>query len=99
MGRAELPFRAKENLRTGNEDSPQEGEEVQLHQGLQGAAQGDLRPVREEDHPTCLREAGKIGLSLRAGGNMQGEDKQYCHKVEKVELEEVCDMKFDSRYL
>merc|ERR1711982_59699 len=27
------------------------------------------------------------------------EDKQYCHKVEKVVLEEVCDMKFDTRYL
>merc|ERR1712226_923617 len=26
-------------------------------------------------------------------------DKQYCHKVEKVVLEEVCDMKFDTRYL
>jgi len=26
-------------------------------------------------------------------------DKQYCHKVEKVVLEEECDMKFDTRYL
>merc|ERR1712083_17425 len=29
----------------------------------------------------------------------KNEDKQYCHKVEKVVLEEVCDMKFDTRYL
>ena len=27
------------------------------------------------------------------------EAKQYCHKVEKVVVEEVCDMKFDTRYL
>ena len=27
------------------------------------------------------------------------EDKQYCHKVEKVVVEEVCDMKYDTRYL
>merc|ERR1712025_1194491 len=33
-GGAELPFRAEENLRTLDEDSPQEGQEVQLHQGL-----------------------------------------------------------------
>ena len=25
--------------------------------------------------------------------------KEYCHKVEKVVVEEVCDMKFDSTYL
>merc|ERR1711864_28563 len=27
------------------------------------------------------------------------EAKQYCHKVEKVVVEEVCDMKFDTQYL
>merc|ERR1712183_888908 len=51
---AELPLRAQEDLRVRDEDSPQESQEVQLHQGLQGAAQGDLRPVREEVHPAFV---------------------------------------------
>merc|ERR1711982_311238 len=62
---AELPLRAEEDVRAGDEDSPQESQEVQLHQGLQGAAQGDLRPVREENHPAIVRHPGEAGMHLR----------------------------------
>merc|ERR1719348_870635 len=47
-------------------------EEVQLHQGLQGAAEGDLRPMREEIPQTGLRDAGEVGVRVQAQGGMQG---------------------------
>merc|ERR1712179_386845 len=69
---AELPFRAQKDLRARDEDSSQEGQEVQLHQGLQGAAQGNLRPVWEENYPALMRHPGEVGLYLRACRDLSG---------------------------
>merc|ERR1712183_705547 len=88
---AELPLRAQEDLRVGDEDSPKESQEVQLHQGLQGAAQGDLRPVCDMEERLACKYIPKE--------QCQDEAKQYCYKVEEVVVEEVCDMKFDTSYL
>merc|ERR1712130_643813 len=49
-----------------DEDSSQESQEVQLHQGLQGAAEGDLRPMREEVSETGLRDAAEVGVRVHA---------------------------------
>merc|ERR1712096_14985 len=69
---AELPLRAQEDLRVGDEDSSKEGQEVQLHQGLQGAAQGNLRPMREEVHPAPLWHAGALDMHLQTSRAVQG---------------------------
>merc|ERR1712058_5633 len=69
--RAKLSFRTKEDMRARDEDSSQEGQEVQLYQGLQGAAKGDLRPMREEVSQACLRDAAEIGVRVYAQGGVQ----------------------------
>merc|ERR1711942_371435 len=68
---AKLSFRTKEDLRARDEDSSQEGQEVQLYQGLQGAAKGDLRPMREKVSQTGLRNAAEIGVCVYAQGGVQ----------------------------
>ena len=48
--------------------------------------------------PVCVMQ-DRLVCTYEPEATCRDEDKQYCHKVEKVVLEEVCDMKFDTRYL
>merc|ERR1712096_157010 len=49
-----------------------ESQKVQLHQGLQGAAQGDLRPVRKEVNSAFVRHGGEAHLQVHSQGAVPG---------------------------
>merc|ERR1711910_218974 len=56
-----------------------------------GARGGSIKPVCDtQERLVCTYEPEET---------CRDEEKQYCHKVEKVVLEEECDMKSDTRYL
>merc|ERR1712183_979386 len=72
QSRSRIATSSPRRSRVRDEDSSQVSQEVQLHQGLQGAAQGDLRPVREEVHSAVVRHGREAHMQVRPQGAVPG---------------------------
>merc|ERR1712179_505432 len=98
-GRAELPFRTKENLELEMKTRPKKAKKYSYTKDCKEQPREICDQCEKKTiQPVCEKQE-RLVCNYVPEETCRDEDKQYCHKVEKVELEEVCDMKFDSRYL
>ena len=71
-GEAELPQRGHEEVWAGGPHPPQEGQAVQLHQGVQARGPPGVRGRGEEEAKTCVRQDPEERVQLQAPGALQG---------------------------